>query len=99
MRLMRLRRTEGLIDFLFYYLFLQPFGHNQTQASILENRTILKAREVEFPNKPGISSEAKVHTQYTLDSLQVSLDARLLFFSVDRRVVGFKFWHFGREEN
>ncbi|EDO28073.1 predicted protein, partial [Nematostella vectensis] len=36
-----------------------PFGHDQTQASILENRTILKAREVEFPAKPVVSSEAK----------------------------------------
>lgn len=41
------------------YIF-QPFGHNQTQAAILENNTILKAREVDFPAKPAASNEAKV---------------------------------------
>ena len=43
-------------------LFFQPFGHNQTQAAILENNTILKAREVDFPAKPAVSNEAKVGT-------------------------------------
>jgi len=47
--------------FLFYFIF-QPFGHNQTQAAILENNTILKAREVDFPAKPAVSNEAKVGT-------------------------------------
>lgn len=42
--------------------FFQPFGHNQTQAAILENNTILKAREVDFPAKPAVSNEAKVCT-------------------------------------
>lgn len=41
-------------------LYFQPFGHNQTQAAILENNTILKAREVDFPAKPAASNEAKV---------------------------------------
>ena len=41
----------------------QPFGHNQTQAAILENNTILKAREVDFPAKPVVSNEAKVCCQ------------------------------------
>src|SRR5690606_18569642 len=37
---------------------LQPFGHNQSQATILEENTILKATEVEFPPKPVVSNEA-----------------------------------------
>ncbi|CAG7734829.1 unnamed protein product [Allacma fusca] len=37
----------------------KPFGHNQSQATILEENTILKATEVQFPNKPTVSSEAK----------------------------------------
>lgn len=40
--------------------FLQPFGHNLSQAAILEENTILKATEVEFPSKPPVSGEAKV---------------------------------------
>jgi len=37
----------------------KPFGHNQSQATILEENTILKATEVQFPNKPTVSAEAK----------------------------------------
>ncbi|KAG5675655.1 hypothetical protein PVAND_005542 [Polypedilum vanderplanki] len=37
----------------------KPFGHNQSQATILEENTILKATEVQFPNKPTVSNEAK----------------------------------------
>ena len=37
----------------------KPFGHNQSQATILEENTILKATDVQFPNKPTVSSEAK----------------------------------------
>ncbi|XP_065312922.1 serine/threonine-protein kinase tousled-like 2 [Gordionus sp. m RMFG-2023] len=37
----------------------KPFGHNQSQATILQEKTILKAKEVEFPNKPLVSAEAK----------------------------------------
>ncbi|KAK6165722.1 hypothetical protein SNE40_022590 [Patella caerulea] len=37
----------------------KPFGHNLSQATILEENTILKATEVEFPSKPPVSSEAK----------------------------------------
>jgi tousled-like kinase len=40
----------------------KPFGHNQSQATILEENTILKATEVQFPTKPAVSSEAKVNT-------------------------------------
>jgi protein tyrosine phosphatase (PTP) superfamily phosphohydrolase (DUF442 family) len=41
-------------------IFPQPFGHNQSQATILEENTILKATEVQFANKPTVSTEAKV---------------------------------------
>jgi len=37
----------------------KPFGHNQSQATILEENTILKATEVQFPTKPTVSNEAK----------------------------------------
>ncbi|XP_065212403.1 serine/threonine-protein kinase tousled-like 2 [Planococcus citri] len=37
----------------------KPFGHNLSQASILEENTILKATEVQFTNKPVVSNEAK----------------------------------------
>jgi len=37
----------------------KPFGHNLSQATILEENTILKATQVEFPAKPVVSSEAK----------------------------------------
>ncbi|XP_076360720.1 serine/threonine-protein kinase tousled-like 2 isoform X2 [Tachypleus tridentatus] len=37
----------------------KPFGHNQSQATILEESTILKAKEVDFPAKPAVSNEAK----------------------------------------
>jgi len=48
-----------------FLLFLQPFGHNQSQATILEENTILKATEVQFANKPTVSNEAKVICQST----------------------------------
>ncbi|KAJ8935959.1 hypothetical protein NQ314_012551 [Rhamnusium bicolor] len=37
----------------------KPFGHNQSQATILEENTILKATEVQFANKPAVTNEAK----------------------------------------
>merc|ERR1719458_741358 len=37
----------------------KPFGHNQSQATILEENIILKATDVQFPNKPTVSAEAK----------------------------------------
>ncbi|KAK3588071.1 hypothetical protein CHS0354_012124 [Potamilus streckersoni] len=37
----------------------KPFGHNLSQAAILEENTILKATEVDFPSKPPVSPEAK----------------------------------------
>ena len=38
----------------------KPFGHNLSQAAILEENTILNARQVEFPAKPQVCNEAKV---------------------------------------
>jgi len=52
-------------------LFLQPFGHNQSQATILEENTILKATEVQFANKPTVSTEAKVRIKHPFE---ISLD-------------------------
>uniref|UniRef100_A0A8C1KIJ0 non-specific serine/threonine protein kinase n=1 Tax=Cyprinus carpio TaxID=7962 RepID=A0A8C1KIJ0_CYPCA len=37
----------------------KPFGHNQSQQDILQENTILKATEVQFPAKPVASNEAK----------------------------------------
>eukprot|EP00094_Tigriopus_californicus_P006845 TCALIF_06594-PA protein Name:"Similar to Tlk2 Serine/threonine-protein kinase tousled-like 2 (Mus musculus)" AED:0.13 eAED:0.13 QI:0/0.71/0.75/1/0.57/0.75/8/660/966 len=37
----------------------KPFGHNQSQATILEENIILKATDVQFPNRPAVSQEAK----------------------------------------
>ncbi|XP_065840277.1 serine/threonine-protein kinase tousled-like 2 [Oscarella lobularis] len=37
----------------------KPFGNNLSQSSILEQETILKAKEVEFPGKPSVTNEAK----------------------------------------
>lgn len=55
---------EGKYDFILGYIWwsalsLQPFGHNMSQASILQQNTILKATEVDFPPKPTVSLEAK----------------------------------------
>lgn len=46
-------------------LFSQPFGHNQSQQDILQENTILKATEVQFPAKPQASTEAKVEHTHT----------------------------------
>ncbi|XP_035828042.1 serine/threonine-protein kinase tousled-like 2 isoform X2 [Aplysia californica] len=37
----------------------KPFGHNLSQAAILEENTILKATEVDFASKPPVTQEAK----------------------------------------
>ncbi|KAM8947146.1 serine/threonine-protein kinase tousled-like 2 isoform 1-T1 [Pelodytes ibericus] len=37
----------------------KPFGHNQSQQDILQENTILKATEVQFPPKPVATPEAK----------------------------------------
>ena len=48
-----------LFSRLIYISFFQPFGHNQSQATILEENIILKATEVQYPSKPAVSQEAK----------------------------------------
>lgn len=61
------------ISFFFFRSFLQPFGHNQSQQDILQENTILKATEVQFPAKPQASTEAKVTHCHTLcDAFMVS---------------------------
>uniref|UniRef100_A0A8D3E1V9 non-specific serine/threonine protein kinase n=1 Tax=Scophthalmus maximus TaxID=52904 RepID=A0A8D3E1V9_SCOMX len=37
----------------------KPFGHNQSQQDILQENTILKATDIQFPVKPVASNEAK----------------------------------------
>lgn len=46
---------------LFYQMLFgkRPFGHDQTQERILREDTIIKARKVDFPSRPSISTEAK----------------------------------------
>lgn len=41
-------------------VFFKPFGHNLSQQDILQENTILKATEVQFPPKPAVTTEAKV---------------------------------------
>jgi len=54
------------------YVLWQPFGHNLSQAAILEENTILKATDVEFPNKPPVSNEAKVSDGSSRNLLEIS---------------------------
>lgn len=53
------------------FVLLQPFGHNLSQAAILEENTILKATEVEFASKPPVTQEAKVRAQVFLSFVNV----------------------------
>ncbi|MEQ2159515.1 hypothetical protein GOODEAATRI_023825 [Goodea atripinnis] len=63
-----------------------PFGHNQSQQDILQENTILKATEVQFPVKPVVSNEAKAFIRRCLayrkedrvDVLQLGSDPYLL---------------------
>ncbi|UYV79583.1 TLK2 [Cordylochernes scorpioides] len=57
----------------------KPFGHNQSQATILEENTILKATDVEFPPKPVVSNEAK---HFTRRCLQYRKEDRIDVFSL-----------------
>ncbi|XP_074519481.1 serine/threonine-protein kinase tousled-like 2 [Halichoeres trimaculatus] len=64
----------------------KPFGHNQSQQDILQENTILKATDVQFPPKPVVSTEAKAfirrclayHKEDRVDVLQLSSDPFLL---------------------
>lgn len=51
----------------------KPFGHNQSQATILEENTILKATEVQFSNKPTVTNEAKVRRYLETQKLYILL--------------------------
>ncbi|XP_064456056.1 serine/threonine-protein kinase tousled-like 2 isoform X3 [Ornithodoros turicata] len=57
----------------------KPFGHNQSQATILEENTILKATDVEFPPKPVVSNEAK---QFIRRCLQYRKEDRIDVFTL-----------------
>uniref|UniRef100_A0A8D3DNI7 non-specific serine/threonine protein kinase n=1 Tax=Scophthalmus maximus TaxID=52904 RepID=A0A8D3DNI7_SCOMX len=60
----------------------KPFGHNQSQQDILQENTILKATEVQFPPKPVVTTEAKAfirrclayHKEDRVDVLQLASD-------------------------
>ncbi|XP_068438781.1 serine/threonine-protein kinase tousled-like 2 isoform X1 [Clinocottus analis] len=64
----------------------KPFGHNQSQQDILQENTILKATEVQFPPKPVVSTEAKAfirrclayHKEDRVDVLQLASDPFLM---------------------
>lgn len=64
----------------------KPFGHNQSQQDILQENTILKATDVQFPVKPVVSNEAKAFIRRCLayrkedrfDVQQLGNDAYLL---------------------
>ena len=51
--------NAGLCSLNINCMHFQPFGHNLSQASILEQNTILNATEVQFSPKPVVSPEAK----------------------------------------
>ncbi|XP_044734702.1 serine/threonine-protein kinase tousled-like 2 isoform X3 [Chrysoperla carnea] len=59
----------------------KPFGHNQSQATILEENTILKATEVQFANKPTVSNEAK---SFIKSCLAYRKEERIDVFSLAR---------------
>lgn len=56
----------------------KPFGHNQSQATILEENTILKATEVQFANKPAVTNEAKVSPFFICQNFVFILFALLI---------------------
>ncbi|XP_030611265.1 serine/threonine-protein kinase tousled-like 2 [Archocentrus centrarchus] len=64
----------------------KPFGHNLSQQDILQENTILKATEVQFPPKPAVTTEAKAfirrclayHKEDRVDVLQLASDPFLM---------------------
>lgn len=56
-----------------FFSALQPFGHNQSQQDILQENTILKATDVQFPPKPVVTPEAKVPDSHTTFLLKLSI--------------------------
>uniref|UniRef100_A0A6M2DQ44 non-specific serine/threonine protein kinase n=1 Tax=Xenopsylla cheopis TaxID=163159 RepID=A0A6M2DQ44_XENCH len=59
----------------------KPFGHNQSQATILEENTILKATDVQFANKPTVTQEAK---SFIRGCLSYSKESRMDVLSLSR---------------
>lgn len=57
---MMIKHCSWFYFFSVLFFSLQPFGHNQSQQDILQENTILKATDVQFPVKPVASNEAKV---------------------------------------
>ncbi|XP_021720607.1 serine/threonine-protein kinase TOUSLED-like [Chenopodium quinoa] len=74
---------------LFYQMLFgrRPFGHDQSQERILREDTIIKARKVDFPTRPSVSSEAKELIRRCLtynqaerpDVLSIALDPYLTY--------------------
>lgn len=56
-----------------FFSALQPFGHNQSQQDILQENTILKATDVQFPPKPVVTPEAKVPDPHGTILLKLSI--------------------------
>ena len=81
------------------FLLFQPFGHNLSQAAILEENTILNAKEVEFPSKPIVSPEAKVMmslvSTYDVSSLNFSGLFFKIYWNMLHNIKGISHW---REE-
>ncbi|XP_045798853.1 serine/threonine-protein kinase TOUSLED-like [Trifolium pratense] len=77
---------------LFYQMLFgkRPFGHGQTQESILRENTIIEARMVEFPPMPTVSDEAKAFIRRCLtynqaerpDVLIIAQDPYLTFVTL-----------------
>ena len=44
----------------------KPFGQNESQDEIVQNRTMLQARAVTFPDTPKVTKEAKAFIQMAL---------------------------------
>ena len=60
------------IGVIFYQMLYgkRPFGEGMTQDKILMDRTIVNAKEVEFPDKPNVTSEAKLFIKRCLTYMQ-----------------------------
>jgi tousled-like kinase len=51
----------------------KPYGHNLSQAAILENNIILNAKEITFPAKPLVTPEAKVSVSNAYIYIYISI--------------------------
>lgn len=67
-----------------FFPSFQPFGHNQSQQDILQENTILKATEVQFPPKPVVTTDAKVRNSFFFNSCKITV---LIF--LDCKAVGY----------